>query len=71
MSSSSSCYIKSWKHTTIHVNIHLYLSVHNAENILIKTEKQNDFNFAEPSNIFNYKPTADTVHVDVRVARIA
>jgi hypothetical protein len=57
----------------INVDIHLTLSAHQAspmaEIILIRREK-NLFKYLEHQNITNCTPTADTVHVDVHVARI-
>jgi len=48
----------------------LYLSTHNADIILIKTKKSS-LNLLEHQNVTNYTPTADTVQLDVLVARIA
>ena len=56
------------------LSLSLFLFAHNssaiADIILIKTEKTS-LNLSEHQNVINYTPTADSLPVDVHVARIA
>jgi hypothetical protein len=69
--------MKNWKPATTNIDIHvsLSLSAHNVSandwyyGILINPK--NLFKFLEHLNIINYRPTADTLHLYVHVARIA
>ena len=58
--------------TTLSLSLSIY--AHNAsamtDIILVKTKKTS-LNLSEHQNVTNYTPTADTVQLDVHVARIA
>ena len=59
---------------SLSLSLSVSLSTHNASAmaniILIKTDKTS-LNLSEHQNVINYTPTADSLRVDVHVARIA